>query len=308
VEESCDVSAEPAPAYRLYGELPLARAAVDRAAHRRNDEAWLDGAWASGATRVLLVADGQAPVEDGHLVFVAPDEAPDGDRYLLGEQGGVAYFAVRLPGPHPDSRAAGLRHAGAVLDDRDAGLLVEAIALANWHATHGFCPRCGEPTEVAEAGHVRRCPADRSLHFPRTDPAVIMLVTDPDDRALLGRAPSWPEDRYSTLAGFVEPGETPEQAVVREVGEESGIVVETVAYAGSQPWPFPSSLMLAYFASAAGGEPRPDQDEIIDVRWFTRDELADAIASGAIHVPPSVSVSRRLIEGWYGKPLPQRLA
>lgn len=296
----------PIPAYRLYGELPLARAAIDRSAHRRKDDAWLKAAWQDHATRVLLVADGQVPVEESRLVFVAPDAAPDGDRYLLGVDGEVAYFAVRTSGPHRDPRATGLRQAGAVLDDRDAGLLVHAVALANWHAAHGFCARCGEPTEVAEAGHVRRCPADGSMHFPRTDPAVIMLVTDPDDRALLGRAPSWPEDRYSTLAGFVEPGETPEQAVVREVDEESGIAVESVAYAGSQPWPFPSSLMLAYYGSSPGGKPRPDEDEIADVRWFTRDELADAVRSGAIRVPPSISVSRRLIEGWYGGPLPEQ--
>lgn len=292
-------------AYQLYGELPLARSAIDRAAHRRSDDAWIAAAWRDGATRVLLVADGQVPVKDSQLVFVPPDEAPDGDRYLLGvDDDGVAYFAVRTDDPHPDERATGLRQAGSVLDDRDAGLLVHAVALANWHAAHGFCARCGAQTEVAEAGHVRRCPADGSTHFPRTDPAVIMLVTDPDDRALLGRAPSWPVDRYSTLAGFVEPGETPEQAVGREVGEESGIVVESVNYAGSQPWPFPSSLMLAYYGSSPGGRPRPDEDEIADVRWFTRDDLAGAVRSGAIRVPPSISVSRRLIEGWYGGPLP----
>lgn len=293
--------------YQLYGELPLARSALDRSAHRRGDEAWLKAAWQNDATRVLVVADGQAPVVDSGLALVAPDEAPDGDRYLLGvDEDGIAYFAVRTSGPHPDERAVGLRQAGSVLDDRDAGLLVHAIALANWHAAHGFCARCGVPTEVAEAGHVRRCPADGSMHFPRTDPAVIMLVTDPDDRALLGRAPSWPKDRYSTLAGFVEPGETPEQAVAREVGEESGITVESVAYAGSQPWPFPSSLMLAYYGSSPGGRPRPDEDEIADVRWFTRDDLAEAVRSGTIRVPPSISVSRRLIEGWYGGPLPRR--
>jgi NAD+ diphosphatase len=156
---------------------------------------------------------------------------------------------------------------------------------------------------VVLAGHVRRCPTDGSEHFPRTDPAVIVLVTDDDDRCLLGRQDGWPTGWFSTLAGFVEPGESPEQAVVREVAEETGIVVTACSYAGSQPWPFPSSLMLGYYARAAGAEPRPDGVELSEAHWYSRDDLDAALRSGEIRLSPSVSISRRLIEGWYGAKL-----
>jgi NAD+ diphosphatase len=139
-----------------------------------------------------------------------------------------------------------------------------------------------------------------------TDPAVIVLVTDDDDRCLLGRHTSWPPGRFSTLAGFVEPGESPEQAVVREVSEETGIAITSCAYAGSQPWPFPSSLMLGYYAQAPGVEPRPDGDEISEARWYSRAALATAVHSGEIRLPPTVSISRRLVEGWYGAELRPR--
>jgi NAD+ diphosphatase len=291
---------EAVPAYELYGQLPLSRTTIDRAAERRTDQEWLDAAWRDPHTRVLVVADGTAAVDDSGLVLLSPAEAPSGERYLLGADGDTAYFAVRPSGAHPDRRAVTLRQAGGLLSDRDAGLMVHAVALANWHTRHGYCAQCGTPTELTYAGHVRRCPADGSEHYPRTDPAVIVLVTDKDDRCLLGRGANWPPDRYSTLAGFVEPGETPEHAVAREVYEEAGIEVDSCSYAGSQPWPFPSSLMLAYFARATGEQPRPDGDEIVDARWFSRDELGAAISSGAIAVPSTISVSRRLIEGWYG--------
>jgi NAD+ diphosphatase len=179
------------------------------------------------------------------------------------------------------------------------------VALANWHATHTHCPRCGTPTVTVAAGHAQRCPADGSEHFPRIDPAVIMLVTDPDDRCLLARNRRWPERRVSILAGFVEPGESAEQAVAREVGEETGITVAQVRYAGSQPWPMPQSLMLGFRASAAGDlELRVDDDEIAEAHWFSRDELRSALASREILLPPPVSIAHRLIESWYGEELP----
>jgi NAD+ diphosphatase len=199
-------------------------------------------------------------------------------------------------------RAADLRAAGALLDDHDAGLLVHAVGLTNWHATHPRCPRCGTPTDVVRGGSVRRCPADGSEHFPRTDPAVIVLVTDGADRCVLGRQASWPPGRYSTLAGFVEPGESAEQAVVREVREEAGLDVGEVRYVASQPWPFPSSLMLGFTAVCdAGAQPRPADVELEDVRWFGRKELATAASWGTgsgLQLPGEVSIARYLVDGW----------
>jgi NAD+ diphosphatase len=155
------------------------------------------------------------------------------------------------------------------------------------------------------AGHARHCPVDGSEHFPRIDPAVIMLVTDPDDRCLLARNQQWPQRRVSILAGFVEPGEAAEQAVVREVAEETGIAVSQVRYLGSQPWPMPQSLMLGFRALASGGlDIHVDQDEIAEARWFSRDDLRRALAADDVLLPPSVSIAHQIIEAWYGEKLP----
>lgn len=274
------------------------------------------------------------------LVLVTPAESPDGPRLLLGvDADDVAYFAVIGPlpdggqrpaaggpgasasdqltgsGPAADRRRgaagvmrAGLRQAGALLGDRDAGLFTHAVALANWHGTHGHCPRCGAPTRLAAAGHLRVCPRDGSEHFPRVDPAVIMLVLDPAGRCLLARNESWPRKRVSILAGFVEPGESVEQAVVREVREEVGIAVAKLRYLGSQPWPMPQSLMLGFCARAAADERdrqiRVDADEIAEARWYSRDELSAALAAGEILLPAPVSIAHQIIEAWYGSALP----
>ncbi|WP_205629179.1 NAD(+) diphosphatase [Jiangella muralis] len=293
-------------AYVLPGPLALSRSTVDRAADRRLDAAWVDALWADGRTRVLLVGEGTVPVDDGGLRFVAPADAPDGDRFLLGLDGDVAYVAVHVA-EKPDGGAT-LREVGAVLGDRDAGLAVHAVALANWHATHRFCPRCGAPTRAEQGGHVRVCEADGSQHFPRTDPAVIVLVVDEKERCLLGRSAAWPGRRFSTLAGFVEPGETPEHAVVRELYEEVGVRITSCRYAGAQPWPFPSSLMLGYYATAAGEEPVPDGEEIAEARWFSRDELTAAMRDGDVLPPSGISIARKLVEGWYGAPLPDEVS
>ncbi len=291
--------------HAIAGPLALSRATLDRAAGRRSDPEWLAAAWADPRSRVVQVGAGRALGDTDGLRLVPSATAPLGERYLLGVDGeGAAYFAVHLPDGPPPGDSVSLREAGALLPDRDAGLFAHAAALSNWHAAHRHCARCGAGTEVAAAGHVRRCPADGSEHYPRTDPAVIMLVIDPDDRALLGRQASWPDRRFSALAGFVEPGESCEQALIREVAEETGIVVSAPCYAGSQPWPFPSSLMLAFFASSPGGTPRPDGHEIVEARWFSRHELQDALAAGEITLPASVSIARKLVEGWYGGPLP----
>jgi NAD+ diphosphatase len=221
------------------------------------------------------------------------------------EQQTVTEQAAWLARAGPGLRPADLREAAALLNDRDAGLFTHAVALANWHATHTHCPRCGTPTVTVAAGHAQRCPADGSEHFPRIDPAVIMLVTDPDDRCLLARNRRWPERRVSILAGFVEPGESAEQAVAREVQEETGIVADRVRYAGSQPWPMPQSLMLGFRAAASGDlELRVDDDEIAEAHWYSREELRRALAAQEILLPPPVSIAHRLIESWYGEELP----
>jgi NAD+ diphosphatase len=217
----------------------------------------------------------------------------------------VTEQAAWLARARPGLRPAGLREAAALLNDRDAGLFTHAVALANWHSTHTHCPRCGTPTVTVAAGHAQRCPADGSEHFPRVDPAVIMLVTDPDDRCLLARNRRWPERRVSILAGFVEPGESAEQAVAREVQEETGIVVTRVRYAGSQPWPMPQSLMLGFRAVAVGElDLQVDDDEIAEAHWYSREELRGALAAREILLPPPVSIAHRLIESWYGEELP----
>jgi NAD+ diphosphatase len=199
----------------------------------------------------------------------------------------------------PTSRAV-----GALLSDRDAGLLTQAVALQNWHETHAYCPRHGAPMTPASAGHTRVCPVDGAEHFPRTDPAVIMLVHD-DERMLLASSANWPMHRASVLAGFVEVGESLEQAVAREVYEEVGIRVHDCRYLGSQPWPLPRSLMLGFFARADGGqELRVDGEEIKSARWYTRAELRAAAESGELRLPGRISIARQLIERWYGGELP----
>ncbi|GAA2316710.1 MULTISPECIES: NAD(+) diphosphatase [Streptomyces] len=290
---------------------------IDRSAHHRLDEAWLAAAWSHPTTRVFVVSGGQALVDDAQdgrteLVMTPSFEAPptENHRYFLGtDQEGVRYFALQkdsLPGRMDQSaRPAGLREAGALLSERDAGLLVHAVALENWQRLHRFCSRCGQRTVIAAAGHIRRCPACGAEHYPRTDPAVIMLVKDDQDRALLGRQVHWPEGRFSTLAGFVEPGESIEQAVVREVAEEAGVTVGEVEYVASQPWPFPSSLMLGFMARATSSRIQVDGEEIHEARWFSRDDLRAAIESGEVLPPSGISIAARLIELWYGEPLPR---
>ena len=314
VPEDIDGQLEDGP----LGRLALSRSAVDRATQRREDTAWLAEAWADPRSKVLVVRDGQALVatREGQLelVFVSTAEAPEGTRFLLGvDADNVAYFGVSgapdeepdIRSEFPDAKPMALRQAGALLSDRDAGLLTHAVALAYWHATHTHCPLCGTTTVPAPAGHLTTCPKDGTQHFPRLDPAVIMLVLDPDDRLMLARNALWPPGRMSVVAGFVEPGESAEHAVAREVYEETSIVVSQVRYLGSQPWPMPRSLMLGYEAKAPGGQRiAVDEDEIGEARWFSRAELRAAIGTGELGIAPSSSIARRLIEYWYGEELP----
>ena len=299
------------------GRLALSRSTVDRATLRRADGAWVEAAWEDPSSRVLVVSDSQALVRSvddrPELVFVSSAEAPEGTKFLLGvDADDVAYFGVSVPGGasrvrsgEDDVQLMSLRQVGALLSDRDAGLLTHAVALANWHDTHTHCPRDGTPTVPAPAGHLTTCPTDGSEHFPRLDPAVIMLVIDPDDRCLLARNALWPKGRMSVLAGFVEPGESAEHAVAREVFEETAITVGHIRYLGSQPWPMPRSLMLGFQAAAPAGQRIiVDAEEIGEARWFTREEMLAAIGTGELALAPTSSIARRLIEFWYGGELP----
>ncbi len=283
----------------LSEEPTLSRSGHDRAAWRRDDTAWLAAAWQRA--RVLVVTpDYSAPVVETtsgpRLDLRPPSGLPDSERYFLGVDGEVPLFAARAPRDLRSDQWADLRAIGASLGDLDAGLLTTAVALARWHDRHPRCSLCGSPTVLEKAGWARRCPADASEHFPRTDPAVIMLVHDGGDRCVLGRQASWPPGRYSILAGFVEPGESAEAAVAREVSEEVGLAVTRVRYAGSQPWPFPSSLMLGFSARAVGDLALHLRDgELADALWVSRDEIrrGDVVA-----LPPPVSIAYRIITDW----------
>jgi NAD+ diphosphatase len=255
--------------------------------------------------RVLRVDDRRTvPVLEGvsgpELVYDEQPSLPEGAIYL-GEAEGVPYAAVRAPrslsvGGRPVDSWAGLRELGAELSDLDAGLLAQAIGIVEWHERNRFSPLTGARTTIERAGWVQRDPESGSEVFPRTDPAVIMLVHDGGDRCVLGRQAVWPPGRFSILAGFVEPGESAEAAVAREVAEEVGIAVTDVRYVASQPWPFPQSLMLGFVARATEQELRIDHDEIEEARWFSRDELR--AGTGPQALPPQVSIARHIIDRW----------
>jgi NAD+ diphosphatase len=296
---------------------PYAEIGLDRASARRRDEAWIRSLLEAGTAAILpvwrtknLVIPGAEPCAS----LLRCDEArafieDNGALVFLGLRGEVAHFAVDVshldePAAHPTLAARGefveLRTVGSLLPRAEGGLLAYARGILHWHATHKFCGACGAPTVAREAGHLRVCSACNSQHFPRTDPAVIMLVHS-GDRAVLGRKSEWPEGMYSTLAGFVEPGESLEDAVAREVAEEVGIGVRNVRYHSSQPWPFPASLMLGFYAEAESEAIARNADELEDARWFTRAELSEG-GAGIARRPRSDSIARRLIEDWIADP------
>ncbi len=286
----------------------------DRLGVRRRDGSWLAERWKDPATRVLVVSGTRVRPLAGRPAWVAPVEAPEGVRVLLGERAGTTYAAVVAPSTRARDEDGwlALRDLLPVLSGEaaeDAPMVFHALGLAEWMASTRFCPRCGAGLEPVAAGHELQCPRCGRRQFPRTDPAVIMTVTSgepgsADERCLLGHQSVWPEGRYSTLAGFCEPGETLEDAVRREVAEEVGITVGEVTYVGNQPWPLPASLMLGFIGRATTTEIAVDQDEIEDARWFTREELRTEAEAGRVVLPGPISISRALIEGWYGGPLP----
>ncbi|AEG43615.1 NAD(+) diphosphatase [Isoptericola variabilis] len=305
--------------------LPFTRSVHDRAAHRRTEPGLVEELLADPATRAVRVRGARVAVTDDGgrpRPVLAPADAvgahDDGTWLFLGEHDGAGLLALALPDDGAagaqsgvddgsDGRWAGLRELTA-LDDLEQGIVVEAVALAQWHTAHARCPRCGAPTTAGQAGWTRVCAVEDRELYPRTDPAVIMAVVDDEDRILLAHGAAWPAGRYSTLAGFVEPGEGLEHAVRREVAEETGVVVgagpDDVLYRGSQAWPFPASLMVGFRARAVRTDVRVDDDEITDARWFTRADLVEAAEAGDVRLPGAQSIARALIEEWYGEELP----
>lgn len=273
--------------------LAFAGAPLERAPVERRDRDWLEGQRARPEAKALTLSERGIWLQDGRLLLLEPET----DSVFLGLDGERPLFAsyTEPATGHP----AGLREAATELPAAEAALAAYAAALLTWHRRHRFCASCGAPTESADGGHERVCPGCAAHHFPRTDPVVIVRVVDSRDRLLLGRQASWPEDRFSVLAGFVEPGETLEEAVRREVLEESGVTVGAAEYVASQPWPFPSSLMIGFNALATSGEPCPGDGELEEVRWFERAQVESAAAgTGDFFLSPPYSISRRLIDGW----------
>jgi NAD+ diphosphatase len=287
---------------------------IDRAGHYRKDRAWLAAKLVDPVSRIVPVwrnqslfadASGQSP----RAVLLSPQALPEaGETVLLGVDGARAIFGRDLSvieqpldvltGIQPVEFAE-LRHFAGLLPRDEAALLAYARGMLYWHARHRFCAVCGSPSLAEEAGHLRRCtdPACAATHFPRTDPAVIMLIHD-GDHCLLGRQKVWMPGMFSTLAGFVEPGESLEEAVAREVREETGIAISDATYHSSQPWPFPSSLMLGFTARALDREIRLDGNELEDARWFARGFIRDRVNDDGFRLPRRDSIARRLIEDW----------
>lgn len=305
--------------------LPLSYSAVDRDHAGRERPALFDELWREDGTRVLALWGDRALVRrdsSGNASLVFHDVDSMSSAIIRVYLGRVLDDSADLPRGtalvmhtlteaaalecEPDESAwMTLRQGASSLSERDAGLFVEAIAIANWHSANQFCPRCGAPTILEQGGWVRRCFEDGGELFPRTDPAVIATVTDDRDRLLLGSNAQWESSRFSVLAGFVEPGESFEAALQREVLEEAGVRVDTVRYWGSQPWPFPASIMVGMTSRLAPGytaeDVRPDGIEIRELRWFSRESLWEN--RERILLPGPISISRALIEHWYGGPL-----
>ena len=283
-------------------KLPLAAAEVDRSAHLRSDEAYLQSSWPNAL--VLQFNSEKFASQSNQLTFVKGASLGEYDSqsdYFLGVKDGENFFLRHLNDETSKSEFKSLRAIGSFLSPRDIGLAVHAQGLANWHSKHPRCSLCGGPTVVVLAGAVRRCPTDQSEHYPRTDSAIIVLIKNDKDQILLGRQKVWPKYRFSTFAGFVEPGESFEHCVIREVREEAGVELTKINYLGSQPWPFPASLMIAFEAITNTPElARPDGDEIEEIRWFSREDMKSAILDKSLILPFEISVARQMINAWYG--------
>ena len=295
----------------------LATSTLDRVSDQRQEHQWVAEQWSSPASRVQLQWRGTYPVNGERAVSVSTADIASiaalseafASSILLGLLGGTAHFGLDVSSLERDSVDAlvgsgtvfvSLRDGASVLHADDANLLATTSGLITWHVKHRFCGSCGAETQARAAGHERHCSSCNTTHFPRTDPAVIMLVAD-GDRAVLGRQKIWPQGMFSTLAGFVEPGESLEDAVVREVFEEVGLRCDSVTYSSSQPWPFPQSLMVGFHARAVTTELAVHPTELDDAQWFTRTKLAESRRNGRHAlplIPPPMTIARRLLDEW----------
>jgi len=277
---------------------------LDRADAMRKDEAAMVVAQARDDARWLVFEDLKPimPLDGPGLLWLQRDAAPDGQSVFLGLDRGAPRFAVAgsgagLAGRSSDARAASMQLAAGT-NSGDAAIIAQARSLLHWHARHRFCANCGAPTRVLKAGYERACDACGAAHFPRTDPVVIMLAIR-EGKTLVGRQAGFPSRMYSALAGFVEPGESLEEAVARELFEEAGIHVARVRYIASQPWPFPSNLMVGAFAEATGFDLTIDHDEIEEAVWVTKDEVRAALDGAASWLaPPPIALAHTLLRTW----------
>ncbi|MCW4464364.1 NAD(+) diphosphatase [Glutamicibacter sp. MNS18] len=293
-------------------DLNFSQARFTRQLIEQDDPAHLQQVVQLSSTLVLPVAQGRAPLNGSGLELVpsADYPLPDGGEFIyLGQGGGHDYVAAMLPAaPQDGGRGAewiDLRTAFTSVPVEEQHLMLIAQAIVNWRQSCRFCPRCGSALRSTTGGWVLRCVDNDHELFPRTDPAVIVAIVDDADRLLLGANSRWTNRVYSVLAGFVEAGESLESAVRREVFEESGVRVGDCAYRGSQPWPLPRSLMLGYTAHAQTTDLVPDGLEILDLRWFSREELGQELRAGSIQIPRGVSIAHALIRDWYGQELPE---
>ena len=301
--------------------IPFTGNPLDRASEKRPDAGWIEAKRRDPSTLVLPMwrlqpflrgpDNAPAPLELGLMRPGLADSlaAPDAPWVFLGLEGRNAMFALDISAADDPANVgplAGLGHfreargAAMLMDGRDAAIMGQAKAMIDWHQRHRFCARCGTLTAMAEAGYKRACPNCGAEHFPRTDPVVIMLATH-GDACLVGRGKQFPRGMFSALAGFIEPGETIEEAVRRELMEEVGVKTGRVTYYATQPWPFPSSLMIGCFAEAQGRDFKVDENEIVEARWLERDlarQLIKGEGIGGVWVPPQIAIAHHLIKAW----------
>jgi NAD+ diphosphatase len=296
----------------------FANSPLDRAAHFRMNKEWLASAAADKRTLFIpvwklmpfLIKNHQGKRETGWVTTELASHLikPGAPLIFLGMQRDTAHFAIDISkqtDPTSEGPLAGLgqfadlRTVAEEIDAGDAAILAQAKSLIDWHQRHGFCANCGHATVLADAGYKRYCESCNTEHFPRTDPVVIMLALHAD-KCLLGRQAKWPQGFYSALAGFVEPGETIEEAVARELHEEAGIKTGEVFFHSTQPWPYPSSLMIGCYATATTSEITLDMNELSDAKWFTKEQCRTAMAGGSkdLRMPPSLAIAHQLVKSW----------